>query len=297
LSSKPFGEARRLRYIFYICEKLLRKKEIEKDSFIEMLLNDIDLINSNLYDYKRKTGIMRTRAVTRNYISYCKWMKVLKIESDFIISNHVTVYLSEISNNDKFQLNTKEKISIMILLLNNEFFTKFLYKLKNRSTPKDYINTFYSEHYIETFLEWLIDLDVLIGSSKIYGDFRATINFHDFPLFLKNNMGIDQILVKYVSLLLNKKIQIYNSFNTEIMWAGAMAALYKTMKFTRSEMDSDLFSAYPMIMNLQTDLILEYGAYIPLKQLISILKEISKNKNVIFEWDYSSNNGYIKLSD
>jgi hypothetical protein len=295
MKNSPLGEARRLRYISFICDNLKEKKEIDEDYFTELVLKKTLKLNAELKKHIRSTGIMRTKAVMRNYLSYCSWLNLIKKESNILISNNYTIYFGYISNNN-FILSNKEKISYFNFLIKNNKFKTFLSMLKLLSTPKNYLNNDFDEHLIETFLEWCVDLEILTSYSKKFGKYRLRHKFINFPNFVIENSD-ENIFQKYSSEILNSKLQISSNISYDLVWDNAMLALYRTAKYTKSEMDEKLFSALPMIYDLQMELILQYNRIIPIKNLILKMVEISKEKKVLFEWNFLADGGFVHLGD
>ena len=294
MQRKPLGEARRLRYFSYICHNLLDRKDVDEIFFSEFLLEKIQDLNKKLKFHKRSTGILQTTAVLRNYISYCKWLNLLKKESNLLIPNGYTIFFGSIAKNENFSLSKKEKIAFFNLLYKKEIFRIFLGQVKIRSNPVDYINGDINEHRAETFLEWCIDLDVLIATSKKFGKYLLQKNFINFPIDLANKSD-DLVLQQYLTKLLNKKIEITSNIDEDILWNEAMKSLYKTSEFTRSELDYNLYSALPMIMDLQVELILKTNKFMPINILNKRMEKMAIEQNCIFGWDYLSNGGFIKL--
>jgi len=291
---KPLGEARRLRYLSFICESLYKGQEVDQDFFIDLCLNNVQTMNNTLKNYRRTTGIMQTHAVMRNYISYCKWLNLLKKESNFIFPNSYTIYFASIANNKKFPLINKEKLSYFLLLTKKEIFKEFLMGLKIRSTPIDYIFGDINEHRAETFLEWCVDLGILHSNSKKFGKYSIFSNFINFPQKTKVS-SLVELLQEYFSKTLNKKILISKDVPDEILWREAMISLNKTANYTRSEIDDNLFSALPMIFNLQIELVLKMNRLIPLDILNNRIEKLARSHNSIYKWNYLTDGGFIQL--
>lgn len=110
----PYGEARRLRYFTVICQRLLETPSVNKDYFIDKLLKSLGELNQKLSKYVRKTGVMRTRAVTRNYLSYANWLDFIQIENELVIPNSYTILLANLSTKEDFHLASKEKLGFFL---------------------------------------------------------------------------------------------------------------------------------------------------------------------------------------
>jgi len=292
----PFGEARRLRYFQIICETLMNAGVSHFDFFSDVVLSGIinSNFNSHLTRNKRSTGVMRTKAVMRNYISYLDWLKLLKREGNHIIPTSKTIYFGSISKNESFILSTNEKISFFIELLNNKLFYDFIKIVKNNSVPSDYKLTEYEDHYSETFLEWLVDFDILAPTSKQRGRFRIYNKYFELINIVRDN-DRHRAIIEYTSRLLKQKVHSTKVLPDEVIWNRFRIALYKTNQYTKSELDSNLFAASPAISELQVYLIMEHNAYFPLNDLISKMENIAHKNKIIFMWDRIQNVGYIKM--
>jgi len=291
---KPYGEARRVRYFSFIAESIYTKNAMDQDFLIDLCLKKVTNLNNYLKQHNRTTGIMQTRAVMRNYISYCKWLNLIKQESNIIIPNGNTVYFGSIARNETFSLSNQEKMSFFSFFLKNAVFFEFLKELKLRSTPKDYISGDINEHRAETFLEWCVDLGILHSSSRKFGRFTLYSKYVNLPHKIVN-LSIDEVLQYYFSNVLNKKILISEDITDDILWREAMISLHKTANLTRSELDNRLFSALPMIFDLQLQLVFKLNRLVPLKLLNNRLESIASSHQSIFKWNYLTDGGYIQL--
>jgi hypothetical protein len=56
-----------------------------------------------------------------------------------------------------------------------------------------------------------------------------------------------------------------------------------------------LYSAYPLVLELQILLILEYRTITSIPELIKKLKDIASYYNALFSWDNIANSGYLKM--
>lgn len=289
-----YGEARRLRYFIKICEFLLNYDHIREKDFRWLLLNYLSEINLKINEHVRSTGILRTEPVARNYLSYCKWLNLINKEEGSIRPNSYTIYFAHLSNKNEFSLTKKEKISLFnILIAKNEFF-ELISLLQPLNTPKEFIPILKSEHLVETFLDWCVDLSILFSTTKKFGKFRFNHRFskimHNIKLKSK-----DEMIQDYCSSLLGKNILINRHIEPNLFWNKILISLNKTKEHTRSELDVNLYSAFPMILDLQSELILNYQTHIPFEQLIDMIKVTSVKYNAFFVWNYMKRGGQLKL--
>lgn len=291
---KPFGEARRLRYLSFICDSLYKRNETDEFFFIDLCLNNIKKLNVSLKNYIRTTGIMQTHAVMRNYISYCKWLNLLNKESNILYPNSYTIYFGLISNNNNFSLTSKEKLSYYAFLTKKIIFKYFLENLKIRSTPIDYINGDIDEHRSETFLEWCVDLGILHSNSRKFGKYTLYSQFVNLPKKVRNSSN-EELLKEYFSKTLNRRIIISSDVPDDVLWREAMISLNKTYSYTRSEIDENLYSALPMIFDLQIELVIKMNRLIPFRILIKKIEKLALLHDSLFKWDYLADGGFIQL--
>jgi len=273
----------------------MKKEAIQHQLLIDLILKYVEDLNLQLETYSRKTGVMRTKGVARNYIRYSEWLKILKKDGNFIHINDHTIYLSSICCNKNFNLTNKEKMSLFRIIIEKEQFKNMLGKLMPVCSPKNFITQTLTEHLVETFLEWCFDLGILKSTSKKFGKFILNQPYVELIELAKNNGSNDELLKKYFSITLNKNILYFNNMAENLIWNQALMSLNRTAEFTATGIDPNLYSALPMILDLQIELVLKYNRYAPLFSLISTIEKISKKQGALFSWDYLKNGGYIQL--
>jgi len=143
-------------------------------------------------------------------------------------------------------------------------------------------------------LEWLVDLNVLRSSSKKFGKYSLNYKFSNLVKLIKT-IGNDDLINLYCSFLLGKNILVNRSLNDKLLWEQLITSLYKTKEYTRSEIDRNLFSALPCILDFQVQLILKYQTYMSLEAIIDKIQEIAINFNSFFAWNYMKQGGQLQL--
>lgn len=290
----PYGEARRLRYFTVICKRLLETPSVNKDYFIDKLLQSLGALNQKLSKYVRKTGVMRTRAVTRNYLSYANWLDFIQIENELVIPNAYTILLANLSPKEGFYLSSKEKIGFFLRFLAIDDFFKILSSLRINNSVRNFIHPNLSEHFVETYMDWFVDLDIVKPEASRFGGFSLRNLGYIVREACKTQSKM-QISETYISKLLGISLKDGSKVSDELLWNSFQETLSELDRFTRSEVDSYLFSASPLILNLQIRLIYNLQSFVPLAILIKRLKDISPNYNTIFSWDQLANAGYFKI--
>jgi len=292
---KPLGEARRLRYFSFICNRLMEHKTVDQNIFIDMIIKDVKDLNIFLTEHKRSTGIMHTDRVAYNYITYLNWLGLIKRDSRFIQITTLGIYYANLYNKNTFKLSKREKISFFKLMLKKKKFKDFILLLKSSNTPKDIINIDYSEHIVETFLEWCFDLDILHVDAQSRGSFYYNKEFEKIKIMIKNDAELIEIFRVYCSIIYEKHIQIKQSFDVERIWKLIGVAIQKIGDQINSDFDPFLFSAGPLLLFVQLELIEDYNIIVEIENLISLLEKSAHEKQIQFGWDYLSNDGYLRL--
>jgi len=292
-SSMPYGEARRLRYFVLICQELLASRSVNIDFLIDRILLQAKKVNSKLEKYKRKTGIMRTKPVARNYVRFSRWLNFLQLDGRLVSPNSYTVFVGNMDSWDDFSLSKKEKIGFFLMIIKKREIIDFITSLKVKSRVKDYTVNL-SEHFVESFLEWLVDLGILEPSSKSFGYFSLTSTGYKLKETLTKNRSIFEASRIFSSCILNSDVSIGLSISDSEFLRVFFASLKYLAEYTRSELDSSLYSALPILLHSQLNIIVEFNQLPSLHTLIEKLKDISKTRDLIFNWDHLTNRGYIK---
>ncbi|MEM2146094.1 MAG: hypothetical protein QW279_12085, partial [Candidatus Jordarchaeaceae archaeon] len=294
-SKTPYGEARRLRYFSLICKELLKSQPINVDLFIDKLLLAVTKINPKLTDYMRTTGIMKTRAVTRNYLRFASWLNFLRIESYFVMPSAYTVFLANLKSRDDFVLDEEEKVGFFLALIKIKEVQEVLQNLQTRNSIKKILESSkLSEHFVESFFEWFVDLNILRPSSRQFGTFNLTnLGYHTVEA--AKSAQILKIIKSYLTHLLGFEIECETHLRDDDIGDLLDSAIKKLGSYTRSEIDQCLHSALPIVLEMQLRLIFCYHTFIETEKLIKRLENISPCHNIIFSWDSLANAGFIKI--
>lgn len=288
--SYPYGEARRLRYAFIICEECTKSKLVDQRIFIKKILDNSLEINDKLNGYKRSTGVLRTQSVANNYIFFCKWLNLLNIENGFIMPSSLSPFVVSLDHSTDFSLTNQEKLGIMTLLIKKVSFVSFLYRLKNENTAKEFIKEGIENHFVDSILEWLVDLDILKPPSK---QKRA---------FLLSEIGkkmqkSEELEISYCSSILKTNIRITQSINRYDLYHLLRVSI-KTMttKYIHN-IDEDYFPIMPLLIYTRIMLIVNFHIYIKLEDLINQIRIDSQQLQLyIFRWDEKFQTGYLKFN-
>lgn len=265
------------------------------DTFINQVLFEVQALNNNLLENKRTTGIMQTYRVVRNYLSYLEWYELIEKEGRFLKINSTASFLGSIYGGDDFKLNTKEKISLFKILIINEEYQMFINKLKNINQPRDFISIDLNEHLAETYLEWCFDLEILSTNSKKWGKFFLNKKFSNI---IDANGPFEneyELLKIFSSDVLGTHIQIKPEYDPETIWKLAGESIRMTIENIRSDFDPLIFPSLPILLDIQIELIIKYNTLVKMQNLIDLFSKISHSRNVDFNWDYLSGDGYLKI--
>lgn len=277
-----------------ICHCLIQRNPIESAIFRENVRDYVIELNKSLNQHQRSTGILRTLPVTKNYLSYSNWLNMYIKDDNLIRPNSITIYFANICDTTRFNLTEAEKISYFIHMSKKEQFKELFSLLKPSCSPKDFIPMIGDEHIIETILEWLVDLNVLRSSSKKFGKYLLNYKFSNIVQLIKT-IENDDLINLFCSSLLGKNILVNRSLSDQLLWEQILTSLNKTQKYTRSEIDRNLYSALPCILDFQVQLILKYQTYLSLEAIINKLKKMALNFNSFFTWNYMKQGGQLKL--
>lgn len=293
-NSAPYGEARRLRYFVQICNEVLQSPSVDMDFLIDRLLEAVRTINPKLDEYIRKTGILQSQAVGRNYLRFAGWLNFIRIENRLIVPNSYTVLFANLEARKDFFLTNEEKVAFFLHLIKLGELSRLLTSLKMKNAIKDYIRNDLSEHFVESFFEWFVDLGILNPTSPSFGRFMLTSLGYKVKETLKRQPELLRASGSYVANLLNVSVESYLNISDDDFWVSFKESLRKLAQCTRSEVDSHLYSAFPLILDLQIRLIFDYYLLVPTTELIEKLKHISARYNTVFSWDSLANAGYVK---
>ena len=292
----PYGEARRLRYFVIICNEVLKFETVDLDLLIDRLIVAVQKINPKLTEYVRATGVMRTKAVTRNYLRFADWLNLIKIENRLVTPNSYTVFFACLQGREDFQLTDEEKISFFMKFIELDDLLRLIKLLKIRNSIHNLITDLeLSEHFVESFFEWLVDLGILTPINPKFGDFNLTNLGYHVREDCTSGKTLMEISKTYIEKLLGKNIQRGIAISDELTWLSLHESLRKLASYVRSEVDRNLYSAFPLVLDLQLRLIVKYGFLVSTTELIEKLKYISRYHNSVFSWDQMASAGYIKI--
>lgn len=292
----PYGEARRLRYFVIACKELLELTSVDIDLFIGRLLKATSNINFELDQYIRGTGIMRSRAVARNYLRFADWLDFLRIENRIVVPNSYTVFLANVNGRKDFFLTEREKVAFFLRLAELEELMRLLGLLGIKNSMNSFIKLLdLSEHLVESYFEWFVDLGILKPTQRKFGLFGLSNLGYQVREALKNTPQHLKVCGTYVENLVGARLDYDFRLSKDEVWDAFDRTLNRLGQHTQSEVDTGLFSAYPLVLDLQVRLIFDYNLIVSIPFLIEKLKDLSPNYNAIFSWDSLANAGYIKL--
>ena len=289
----PYGEARRLRYFVLISTELLRSDSVDIDLFIDRFLRTIESTNLELPHYVRDTGIIQSRAVARNYLRFANWLNFIRIENRIVIPNSYTVFLANLDGRPDFFLTNREKIAFFLRLIELRDFKSLICSLRIENSIKESVKMLsLSEHFVETYYEWLIDLAILKPTRRKFGQFCLTNLGYQTGEAIKRS---DQTISKYAEQVLGVTLATILEISDDELWKAVKKSIDRLGSYARSEIDSGLYSAYPLILDLQMQLILEHHCLISKTEIVKRLNAVSTNYNAVFSWDSLADSSFLKL--
>ena len=293
----PYGEARRLRYFVVICRELLGLPSVDIDLFIDRLLRATGNINLDLSRYLRETGILQSRAVARNYLRFADWLGFLRIENRIVVPNSYTVFFAKVNGRNDFFLSEKEKVAFFLKLTELEKFVQLIGSLRIKNSIQDFVKLLnVSEHFIESYFEWLVDLAILKPTQRKFGVFDlSNLGYQVLEASRNARQKQNNTCSTYIENLLGIRLESETRLSEDDVWNLLEMTLSKLGQYTRSEVDSELYSAYPLVLDMQIRLIFDHHLMISIPHLIDKLKDISPSHNAIFSWDSLAVAGYVKF--
>ena len=278
-----------------ICSELLQSPSVDMDFLIDRVIKSVKKINPKLDEYTRKTGIMRSPAVARNYLRFAGWLNFLRIENRLVVPNSYTVFFANLKGREDFFLTNREKAAFFLHLIKLEELFRLLASLKIKNAIKEYIRDDLSEHFVESFFEWFVDFGILKPTSPRFGLFDLSNLGYHVRESCKNEPQPLKVSGIYITRLLGTRVEYDLSISDDNIWALFEESLQKLAQYTRSEVDFNLYSAFPLILDLQIRLIFDYYKLVSIHQLVQRLKDISPQYNTVFSWDALAKAGYIKI--
>jgi hypothetical protein len=268
---------------------------MDVDLFIDRVLTIGRRINPKLNEYIRRTGIMQSGAVARNYLRYANWLNFLRLESSLVIPNSYTVFLADLNAREDFSLSKEEKIGFFLALIEVDDVLRILRKMEMKNSVKNSVKLLgLSEHFIESFFEWFVDLGIVRPTNYKFGTFDLTNLGYHAAESARNGRKWEASKT-YSSVLLSSNVRYGLNITDDEIWQSFRDSLEKLGQHTRSEVDPNLYSAFPLVLDLQIRLILAHHLLVSTTELIQKLKDISPRYNTVFSWDPLANAGYVKV--
>lgn len=283
-----FFEARRVRYFYYLCEQIKYFTTIDIDFLIKYILTETKRLNELLPHHKRITGVMRTPFVASNYIGFCRWLNLADINVNYISRNGYTLFLSSIGQNYSFFLNTSEKVAFFLLIVKHDSVVEILRSLKQENSFNDFVKQGYSDHLVESIIEWFVDLDILIPTKKVRGRF-----LHDISDY---SLSPDNLIVTYLSKFTEKNIQEVKEIEQQLFLSYLENIRILQKGYATNELDPSNYHAIPVLLGIQLKLIIEKGVYITLGNLVHHINT-NKTYHDLFDFkvDTKIEKGYFKF--
>jgi hypothetical protein len=293
----PYGEARRLRYISEICNLLTDTGNIDATLLTERIKSKADDLEQLRTAHIRISGKIGTRNVAHNYIEFSRWLEVINRSGHLASPNGYTLLFSEIYGGPAFRLTNEEKIAFFQTISRKGQVIDVLASLKRENYVKDTVKKFrqYGEHFIETFFEWFVDLGILKTSTSSSREFYLTATGES----LVNEMEADRSDVKMTSNFCSSVLRRTISNDAEsgrFVIDSTFKLSFKTLQNkTRSELGNNLYTALPILLYMQSYLIVKHNLYLRVKDIAALLSEskLSSIGHIHLNWEDASRKGHI----
>jgi hypothetical protein len=284
-----------------LCDIVSKERVYEINDLTEEFLKKAQKWRNELNSYKRCTGHFKEPSVARNHILVAHGLGLVKISGNYVESTSFSALFASLPMNEEnpFSLTLYEKLSFFDLLFKEKFDTlakilQSIYKLSGNRFDYHFLRKHsLDDHTVKSHVEWLIDLDIIIPHKPKEGDFELA-NINQFKNEISSAKSYTENLLKvYAQFLLNKSV-LKSEADDKIIAESFEASFEKTKVYCQSEIDKKVFSALPIIYYCRLHLIVKYGIFINLFDLIKYMEKILPQKNIVFRWDPSYEGGFIK---
>lgn len=291
----PYGEARRLAYFRLICEQSEKSLPCDILFLVDQIVTEAKKMHSSLQRYKRTTGRMETRNVCYNYLRFASWLRLLRIEGKVVSKNANTVLFSTVEPGNGFDLSIDEKIAYFVHVWSRV--PKLSDVLQMLSTSRalasgELQSLQITEHSAETYLEWLVDLDLANQTRRDYGAFYLSPTGNEIKT--KGN-SFKNACCAYVSCVLGQRVEPTSNVSKEYVWQEVVRLTRILSSHIGSPVDPKLVAVLPVLLHLQLSLMKAKHSFMTREELITLAKRSIDPHKAIFTWDSAYNTGFIKF--
>ena len=291
----PYGEARRIAYFRLICQQAEKYLPCEIYFLIDQILRESEQMREALQRYKRITGRMRTRNVCKNYLTFMSWLDLLKVEGDLVSKNANTVFFATLESGKGFELSTDEKLAYFIHLWSriSELQKVVNFLTRSSPTPSGKLNSLgISEHYGESYLEWLVDLALTNPTKREWGAFILT---EAGAAVKEQGKDFESSCRTYASAVLGKSIRSDGEANDQLIWHETTKLVRELSVHIRSPVDPSLYAVLPVLLHLQIRLLKKSDTFLTRRKVISLAERAAAPHEAIFTWDSAYKTGFLRL--
>jgi hypothetical protein len=292
----PYGEARRLAYFRIICEQGEKILPSDISVLAEQVLNESKKMALALRKYKRTTGKMESKNVCYNYLRFCSWLELLKIEGPLVSKNSYTVFFSTIEPGDGFNLSKNEKLGYFVHLWSHiPELTSSLHLLStSRPTPSGkLVRSEVSEHHAETYVEWFVDLELASPTRQQFGGFflsktGSIVNSAD---------SFEKACCSFASSILEHGVELNGEVSLDYVWEEMLSLSEMLSPHIRNPVDRNLVAVLPVLLHLQVRLVLVKHTFIPFDGIVSLAKRATEMHSATFTWDSAYKSGFLRFGE
>ena len=292
----PYGEARRLAYFRLICQQAERVLPSDISVLAEQVLSESKKVSSALRKYKRTTGKMESMNVCYNYLRFCSWLELLKIEGPLVSKNSYTVFLSTLEPGDGFNLSRIEKLAYFVHLWSHvpDLASSLRILSTSRPTPSGrLVRSNVSEHYAETYVEWFVDLELATPTRQQFGGFflsriGSAVNPTD---------SFESACCAFASSILSHDVELSREVSLDYVWQELVSLSETLFPHIRNPVDQNLVAVLPVLLHLQVRLMLLKHNFIPFDGIVSLAKKATETHSATFTWDSAYKSGFLRFGD
>jgi hypothetical protein len=267
------------------------------DLFYQRVMVSARSINPVLKSsYIRKTGVMETLPVIRNYVRFANWIRLVDIEGHFVNANAYTRHLSNLQTRNDFALSPAEKMGFFLRIIEKVEVKSLLAKLGPMNKIANFLDAM-SEHYVETFFEWFVDLGILKPTAKTGGAFVVSSDMWETVKSAGRDVKDAEMGAHFAEGVLGSPISSSEKLPRTTLLRLLNESIGRSGQMTVSEVDPRLHSALPHILDVQLNSILENRRFYRIDFLVSRLKALSADGAILFNWDPLTSAGYLKMRE
>ena len=261
----------------------------------DQILKESKKLGPALRKYKRTTGRMESKNVSYNYLRFCSWLELLKIEGGLVSPTSYTIFFSTLKPETRFDLSEEERLAFFIHLWPRVPELGLMLEelsMSRATTPSAFRSTGITEHHAETFMEWFVDLDLVSPTKAQFGSFYLSPTGNA----IRTHRGShDEACRAFASATLKRGIDLDGNISSDDIWGEIVSITKDILPHITNPVDSKLVAILPVLLRLQIHLLTLRGIFLPMDGIVSRARIAAEDHGASFTWDPSYNTGFLKF--